>query len=74
MEERKEAIDSTFDPFTQRLLDGVSDEYMRYADISEKLGFNRKQVPHRREEPKINRNEPCPCESGKKYKKCCLNN
>lgn len=21
---------------------------------------------------KINRNDPCPCESGKKYKKCCL--
>ena len=23
---------------------------------------------------KIERNEPCPCGSGKKYKKCCLNN
>jgi uncharacterized protein len=22
-------------------------------------------------EPKINRNDPCPCGSGKKYKKCC---
>ncbi len=22
--------------------------------------------------PKIGRNEPCPCRSGKKYKKCCL--
>lgn len=22
--------------------------------------------------PKIGRNEPCPCKSGKKYKKCCL--
>ena len=21
---------------------------------------------------KIGRNDPCPCESGKKYKKCCL--
>ena len=25
-----------------------------------------------RTEPKIGRNEPCPCGSGKKYKKCCL--
>jgi hypothetical protein len=25
-------------------------------------------------EPKIGRNDPCPCGSGKKYKKCCLNN
>jgi len=24
-------------------------------------------------EPKIKRNDPCPCGSGKKYKKCCLN-
>lgn len=22
--------------------------------------------------PKVGRNEPCPCGSGKKYKKCCL--
>jgi len=26
-----------------------------------------------RTEPKIGRNEPCPCNSGKKYKKCCVN-
>ncbi len=25
----------------------------------------------RRERPKVGRNEPCPCGSGKKYKKCC---
>ncbi len=25
-----------------------------------------------RSEPKIGRNDPCPCGSGKKYKKCCL--
>ncbi|MEM9820894.1 MAG: SEC-C metal-binding domain-containing protein [Bacteroidota bacterium] len=23
--------------------------------------------------PKIGRNDPCPCGTGKKYKKCCLN-
>ena len=28
--------------------------------------------PYRRPEPKIGRNEPCPCGSGKKYKRCCL--
>ncbi|WP_031514042.1 preprotein translocase subunit SecA [Desulfofalx alkaliphila] len=26
-----------------------------------------------RREPKVGRNEPCPCGSGKKYKKCCAN-
>lgn len=25
----------------------------------------------RRESPKVGRNDPCPCGSGKKYKKCC---
>ena len=29
------------------------------------------QVTFRRELPKIGPNEPCPCGSGKKYKKCC---
>ena len=26
---------------------------------------------YRRESPKVGRNDPCPCGSGKKYKKCC---
>ena len=26
-----------------------------------------------REAPKVGRNDPCPCGSGKKFKKCCLN-
>ncbi|MDF1563814.1 MAG: YchJ family protein [Deltaproteobacteria bacterium] len=30
-----------------------------------------KPKPIRREGPKIGRNDPCPCGSGKKYKKCC---
>ena len=28
-------------------------------------------LPIRRDQPKIGRNDPCPCGSGKKYKKCC---
>jgi len=27
--------------------------------------------PMRRDAPKVGRNDPCPCGSGKKYKKCC---
>lgn len=27
-----------------------------------------------REHPKVGRNDPCPCGSGKKYKKCCGKN
>ena len=28
-------------------------------------------VPVRKDEPKVGRNDPCPCGSGRKYKKCC---
>jgi preprotein translocase subunit SecA len=30
-----------------------------------------KRTPIKREMPKVGRNDPCPCGSGKKYKKCC---
>jgi preprotein translocase subunit SecA len=30
-----------------------------------------KGIPVKREHPKVGRNDPCPCGSGKKYKKCC---
>lgn len=30
------------------------------------------RTPVQRTEPRIGRNDPCPCGSGKKYKKCCL--
>ncbi len=33
-------------------------------------GFQGPVAPIRRSEPKIGRNDPCPCGSGKKYKKC----
>jgi SEC-C motif-containing protein len=34
--------------------------------------FAQKPETYRRPEPKIGRNDPCPCGSGKKYKHCCL--
>jgi len=35
-------------------------------------GESEKPVTFRRDQPKVGRNDPCPCGSGKKYKKCCL--
>ena len=29
------------------------------------------QTPYQRESPKIGRNDPCPCGSGRKFKRCC---
>jgi hypothetical protein len=34
-------------------------------------GEYRARLPVRREAPKVSRNDPCPCGSGKKFKKCC---
>lgn len=34
-------------------------------------GAVRGPEPVRRSSPKVGRNDPCPCGSGKKYKKCC---
>jgi SEC-C motif-containing protein len=31
-----------------------------------------KQKPVVRDSPKVGRNDPCPCGSGKKYKQCCV--
>ena len=55
----------------------------RQAAVAEPFGGGRSQAqparvggddaairPIRREEPKVGRNERCPCGSGKKYKKC----
>jgi preprotein translocase subunit SecA len=32
---------------------------------------HKKDTSYKREDPKVGRNDPCPCGSGKKYKKCC---
>lgn len=35
--------------------------------------FPTRRPPYVRLGRKIGRNDPCPCWSGKKYKKCCIN-
>jgi preprotein translocase subunit SecA len=45
------------------------DDFHLLADeIGRSIGSQPKPV--RRAEPKVGRNDPCPCGSGKKYKKC----
>lgn len=41
-----------------------------YVDEDVEDGEETKQMPIRRDAPKIGRNDPCPCGSGKKYKNC----
>ncbi|MBE6441673.1 MAG: hypothetical protein E7022_04995 [Desulfovibrio desulfuricans] len=42
------------------------DDKLYYVD-----GVALRPEAYRRETPKVGRNDPCPCGSGKKYKKCC---
>jgi uncharacterized protein len=48
-------------------------EVYRYFEPHRKMQAHTKEAgkTFRREDPKIGRNAPCPCGSGKKYKQCC---
>lgn len=75
-EEKKEA--PVFDFSKQQLL---HQEKTQFEDVpaggAEEAADYSGQLPEqhvatfKREEPKVGRNDPCPCGSGKKYKKCC---
>ena len=41
------------------------------ASEDEPAGIPEKSEPVHHQGPKVGRNDPCPCGSGKKYKKCC---
>lgn len=68
--------------FRERWLEGTnstqagSDDEAEWSDPDEVSQSARDNVevtmPIRRTEAKVGRNDPCPCGSGKKYKKCCL--
>lgn len=45
-------------------MDDIDRQYMR------KMGYH--PTPFQRKEGKVGRNDPCPCGSGYKFKKCCL--
>jgi hypothetical protein len=57
--------------------DDAIGELSRWYAFSEKRGEDRERwaeqsEPHRNPLRHVGRNDPCPCGSGKKYKKCCL--
>ncbi|NJM42910.1 MAG: UPF0149 family protein [Brachymonas sp.] len=51
-----------YDPYWKDIDPEATDQYRYNAEQS---------LPFVRHEEKIGRNDPCPCGSGKKYKKCC---
>ena len=85
MDRLRERVTQTI--FRARLGGGVSSVYRgieTHHDESTNVGFSEEQIEgldpqgegarpqtFRREQPKVGRNDPCPCGSGKKFKKCC---
>jgi preprotein translocase subunit SecA len=73
-----------FDMF-QSMTEGIKEEFARYifhaqvVEVEERLplrvvessGGEEPAKTEQRHKDKVGRNEPCPCGSGKKYKKCC---
>lgn len=53
--------------FMESPLEHFSRENISYL---KKISYPEKKTPEK--EKKIGRNDPCPCGSGKKYKKCCM--
>ena len=51
-----------------------TDRFANMPDYASPMYERPMSLPVIRTEPKIGRNDPCPCGSGKKYKKCCLDN
>jgi uncharacterized protein YecA (UPF0149 family) len=46
----------------------------RYRESLKRVRRSAAGKPYERGENKVGRNDPCPCGSGKKYKKCCAAN
>ena len=75
---KEETVHSVFDMSRQNL---VHEEKTHFDDlptadadgaVSYQGQLPEENVPtYKREAPKVGRNDPCPCGSGKKYKKCC---
>ncbi len=55
-------------PEMAQALGSLSPEQL--AQLQAMGGGGEPRAPIKREEPKVGRNDPCPCGSGKKYKKC----
>jgi hypothetical protein len=62
-EQRRKLFAEKYGPATE-VVNGWDENYFEDDDIEDDII---------RAGPKIGRNDPCPCGSGKKYKNCCLN-
>lgn len=61
----------TADESVEAFLYGMKESLLEKSKETSRQEELTTEMPYRRETPKIGRNDPCPCGSGKKYKKCC---
>jgi len=80
-------FDKTFNTSYDEIYENINRHLSLYEvpeRIQDELNFNNSEeesqfplweenTPYIKKEPDTGRNAPCPCGSGKKYKKCCLN-
>ncbi|MBP6328011.1 MAG: SEC-C domain-containing protein [Dokdonella sp.] len=63
------------DPWSFYSPEAIAARQERWQEEENDLGFEEEwpvSLPYVRTTHKIGRNDPCPCGSGKKYKRCCL--
>jgi preprotein translocase subunit SecA len=71
--------ESTLKALTHVRLQEVAQEELQHEEQPQALQFSGGEEPaaesaprpYKRDKPKVGRNDPCPCGSGSKYKKCC---
>jgi hypothetical protein len=64
-------IQDEIDTYNEEKIRSESDDYDEFDDWAGSDDWDPTQ-PIINTEPRIGRNNPCPCGSGKKYKKCCM--
>ncbi len=73
--EDAQIADGSREEFLEQCRQAIPNALTHYASIGLGLfraGLAAGKVPIRRA-PQVGRNDPCPCGSGRKFKKCCLN-
>ncbi len=68
--ERKSTVSITSASMDRTAIDGMNIE----GETVPNKSSNEKAQPIKNDGPKVGRNDPCPCGSGKKYKNCCGKN
>jgi preprotein translocase subunit SecA len=72
LEMKRRSVATTLSrPQVQGLVQAGADREAQEKVANQPVGRPAQPTTVRRTQPKVGRNDPCPCGSGKKYKKCC---